>query len=190
MILSKRERTLAVASVAVLGVFALNQYVLSPLLDRRERVGQELRQTQETLQQHKALVAARPGIEVRWRDMQSAGLMADVSTSESQLLNAIREWASESGLALSALKPDRVAPGKVFQKLKVSVAATGNMRQVRQFLLKIHRASIPVQIADMQLSARKDGMDDLSLEIRLTTLCAAPGSSGKGTAVAAREVTP
>lgn len=174
MRLSQRERYIAYALGAVLGLALLDGVLLSPLLARLNEADgriavakQELVAADQTLQN--SLRARR-----RWKEMAGDTVQADASSAESQLLNASRQWAATAGLAVTSLKLGRADPAKDFARSVVQVAATGTLDQVSRFLFAIQSAGIPVRVADVQISARQEGTDDLAVQITLATIYEPP----------------
>src|SRR3712207_7371087 len=48
--------------------------------------------------------------------------------------------------------------------------ANGRMDSISEFLWRIETAEIPLRINDMQINARKEGSDDLQLQLGVSTL--------------------
>ena len=109
-------------------------------------------------------------MEQEWKEMLEAGLKRDVSEAESQVLHAVRNWSQESGLALSSVKPQRIAQEGDLQEITFQAAGTGSMRSVARFLWQLETAPLPLKVKELQLGSRKEGADDLSLQLRISAL--------------------
>jgi hypothetical protein len=48
------------------------------------------------------------------------------------------------------------------------------MYAVSRFLWRVETAKVPIRVKEMQLGSRKEGADDLTLTLRLSTLYQAP----------------
>jgi Tfp pilus assembly protein PilO len=174
VILSKRERYAATVTVAAVSILLLDYYVLGPLLAMRSQLETEKNARSVQMQKASRLLANKSELQRKWGEMARDGLSGDASAAESQVLHAVRDWAAETGLSLSSLKPERTEQDKLFHKIVFRATGTGTMSQVGQFLWRIQKAQFPVRITDMQLNARKEGTDDLSLQIGISTLYLAP----------------
>ena len=119
-------------------------------------------------------------MEQEWKEMLQAGLKRDVSEAESQVLHAVRNWSQESGLALASLKPERVARDGELQEIMFRVAGPGSMRSVSRFLWQLQTAALPLKVEELQLGSRKEGADDLSLQLRISALYLAAEPDGVG----------
>ena len=52
------------------------------------------------------------------------------------------------------------------------VTATGTMRSLSQFLWDLETATIPIRVTDARMTPQREGTDDLSLQVGVSTLCA------------------
>src|SRR3954465_7510660 len=174
MILSRRERYIVIATVAVVGFLALDQLVLTPLFDRREVVQAQSRQKVEELDRANALFTNRARLNRKWIEMTGTSLQADGSTAESQIIRAVGDWARESGLNLSSVKPERAEKEKQFMKITFRANATGNMAAISRFMWRLQTSKVPVRVTDLSITTRRDGVDDLSLDVGISTLYLPP----------------
>ena len=55
------------------------------------------------------------------------------------------------------------------------------MRAVTGFLWRLENASFPVRVAELQIGTRKEGADDLSLQLRISALCRAEETTAPDT---------
>ncbi|HEX2971939.1 MAG TPA: GspMb/PilO family protein [Tepidisphaeraceae bacterium] len=174
MILSKRERLAGIVTTAVLGLFAIDHFALQPLLDRRAQVQTDIDKQQELLVRATGLFANKNKLTVKWNDMLTTGMTSNASAAESQVLHAVRDWAQETSLSLSSVKPERTEQDKQFQRIVFRATGTGTMASIGGFLWKIQNSRIPIRITDMQIASRKDGVDDLTLQIGISTIYLSP----------------
>jgi len=170
VVLSKRERYIVAVTIIAVSMLVLDRYALTPLLERRARIEAEKQDLVRQMESAKNQFARRRQIEQKWQDMLAAGLKRDASEAESQVLHAVRNWSQESGLTLSSVKPERVAREGDLREVTFQAAGTGSMRSVAQFLWRLETASLPLKVKEMQLGSRKEGSDDLSLQLRISAL--------------------
>jgi type II secretory pathway component PulM len=185
MMLSSRERWIAIATAVVVGLLLLDRVLLSPLLKRLDAANAQLQQHQDALRRADQLFDNRLRAQRRWRDMAGKTLASDAPTAESQVLNRAREWAQAAGLTLTSLKPERNERERDFQKITIRATGTGTMSQVSRFVYATQVADIPIRITDIQILARRDGTDDLSLQVGLATIYM-PGEPARVAAAAAQ----
>ena len=177
MVFTKRERLIIAATVAVLCLLVLDVYVLSPLLDRRATAAGDKTRLVARLSQAQTLLERRRLLSGRWRQMLSGGMKRAPAEAESQLLRSLRDWSAEAGVRLSSLRPERSTEKSELPEITVHAAGSGSMRAVYRLLLRIEKAQMPVKTRMLQLGSRRDGTDDLSLQVRVSTLYLPEGRS-------------
>lgn len=182
MVLSKRERTIAWVAAAVLGLLAADRFFLTPELERRSEIEAETANVLVELERSTSVLAGKRRLLPRWREMADSGLGAGAGSAESRFLHAIRDWAQESDLNLTSVKLERSEAERQFQKISWRASGTGTMAAVSAFLWRIQESSLPVRISDVQITARQDGVDSLSLQVGVSTLCRAERGGAKASA--------
>ena len=177
MILSKRERIVVVLTLAALSILVLDNYVLSPFLASYSAAGARREKLRGELRQAENLLARRRRIDSRWREMLSGSLKRDPAEAESQMFHALLDWSEQAGLKLS-LRPERSAEKTDLREITFHITTDGSMKSVLQFLWRLKTADIPTKLESVRLRSRKDGIDDLELQLRVSTLyLAAPSAS-------------
>lgn len=175
MILSKRERYIGIGTGAVVALLALDRFVFTPLMERRTQLQADVTLAQIQLDRATLLFSNSRTVNKRWGEMLDAGVKTDASAAESQVLQAVHEWARESGLSISSVKRERTDRVKQFQQITLRAAASGNMSAVSRFLWRAQTARIPVRISDLLISStRKEGTDELALTLGISTIYLAP----------------
>ncbi len=176
MVLSKRERVIAIVTAAIILLFVLDRYVWTPAMDARARVGNEKQTLQTQLQQADRLFKRRSQLSEKWEEMKKGGLGSDPSATESRVLNAIRKWSQECGLPISTVKPDRDKSDGELREIFFNLALTGDMEAVGHFLWEVENTTLPLRIKEFQLGSRGGNGSDLSLQIKLSALYLGSGS--------------
>lgn len=168
--MSKRERYILVVTFSVIAIFALDYFVFTPLSEAREQLTlQKEKLVKEASDAQKTISASRKA-DQRWRDYRAAGLSSDASATESALMAALRSWSQESNLPLLSIRPERVAASQGIHEITFQVTADGSMRAISRFLYRLETSQVPVRVHELQLSSRNEGSDNLSMQLRLSTL--------------------
>lgn len=176
----KRERVLLTAALAVAALLALDHSVVSPVLERRAALDQALEQAREQSDQAQSLLGRRKEMSARWRQLVKDGVKPSPAEAESQILHFLRTCAQESGLSLASLRPDKAVDHKGLKEITVRVAGSGPMKAALGFLWRIETGAAPARVTELTLGARKEGLDDLSLQLRVSTLCQTAGKDNGG----------
>lgn len=185
MVLSRREKTIAIAAGAALLLLALDQWVLSPLIGQRDQAARTVQALQQQVKKEQTLMQKGHQAAGQWLGMLDAGLKADPAESESQSLHSLRDRAEECGVALTLLKPERLAPADKkarMVEIVVQVAGTGKLENIAKVLYRLQTASAPVKVTELQINSRKEGVDDLAFQLRLSTVYLIKGRANLGAA--------
>jgi len=180
---SKRERYMMVAAALVIGALVLDMFVISPLLAWRQDLSQRHALMTTKLEEAHLLLANNQRMQQRWRQMVDAGLSDSATNAEAMVYRSLGEWARESGLQLQSIIPERMQEDEHLQRVVLRATATGQMRAVARFLEKVEQAEFPLRVTHLQISARREGMDDLTVQVQISTLVrksdhAAPARTG------------
>ena len=187
MKMSPRERTIALLTLLVLVVLGADRLVLTPLQRGRDAVAAQSRQTAKELDRATTLFASRKETAAEWRQMLQAGLMYTPAEAESHVLHAVRDWSRSSGLLLASLQPEKATPAGEFSELSFQATGEGGMKSVAGFLWAVETSPLPLRVTEVHIGTRKEGADDLSLQLRISALCLAAGAGAKQAAPAPRE---
>ncbi|HOW69975.1 MAG TPA: GspMb/PilO family protein [Phycisphaerae bacterium] len=175
MVLSKRERYIAIATVAAVGILGLDRFVLNPLVSKNSQLNLQIDSCEQQLEKARRLFKNSRRKSQAWAQMQSNGLRRkDAAEAEGLVLNRIRDWAQDAGMSLSSVKPERTEKPMAFGKITFRATGTGGMTQISRFLGRLKDADVPVRIGELQITARKEGTDDLSLQLGISTIYLSP----------------
>lgn len=169
MVLSTRERIILMAAVVVVGALVADKLVLTPVMDTLERTETHKQQLLAELNEAQNLFQRQRLMERKWKALLSDGL-GSAAEAESRIARALDGWSGQAGLALSSVKPDRVASTKGLQEMTFTVAGRGSLYAVAQFLWHVETASLPIKVKDMQLGSTSEAGDSMSLQLRLSAL--------------------
>lgn len=171
MIGTKREKRMGAATGIVLLILALDQLLLSPYMNERDRLVSEQQQVLVERQRAREILRRWEELSSGWDEYFDGEIQSGYpGTDENRVIKAVRDWAEESGITLSLLRPEAVQMHGDFQEKTFNVSGNGPLRSISKFLWFIESAEIPVKVKDMQLSSRREGTDDLAFNIRVGEL--------------------
>jgi hypothetical protein len=193
VVLNKRERYIGFATAGVMALLVLDHFLISPLFARRTQVEADTQTMAVERNRANQLFASSPRMNVRWKEMLASGLKSDLTEAQSQAMQSLNTWAHDAGVMISSLQPDPIdrLSKKDLQQPSFRLSGTGTMRAVTRFLWSVQTARIPMRVITIDLSSRKEGTDDLMMNLTVSTLALAPQSGatvagGPGSANAPR----
>jgi hypothetical protein len=169
MVLSKRERIILIAAIVSLGLLVVNKFVVEPVQARLGDLEAQRQQLLGDLNEGAMLISNHMRMQEKWKVMLADGLRNDAE-AESRVLGALRDWSSTANLALSSIKPERVASDKGLQEMIFTVAGRGTIESVAMFLWQIETAALPVKIKNMQLGSSSESGASMSLQLHLSVV--------------------
>ena len=183
MVLSKREKFVAIALGGALAVLVLDRLVYTPLNDWGDQLTTDQAELQQNKDQQQTLFQREHNLRKVWAELNSGGLKSDASEAEAQIERAVSQWAQESGVAVTSWHPEPRTAKNGFLQINFLATGTGTLAGASKLMYRIETAKIPIRLEDVQLASRKEGNDDLTITLKLSTLSTAPAGKGpRGTA--------
>ena len=102
--------------------------------------------------------------------MLTGSLKRDPGEAESQILHALRDWSEQTDLNLSSIRPERSTERTDVPEITFHISGSGSMNSISRFVWCLETAEIPIKVKVLSLGSRKEGIDDLSLQLRFSTL--------------------
>jgi hypothetical protein len=171
---NRREKIIAIVTVAVLGLLVIDQYVLNPYVEERDRVAKALNEATASRKKADGLLKARKQTEDAWSALLKGGLKTDPGDAESQAVHKMREWSDSSHVDMQSLKPDRVARSGDFQQIRIQATGNATTAAFANLLGMIETATIPIRVNEFRLTSRKEGADDLTFALSVSTVVFSP----------------
>ena len=191
MVLSEREKYIAIGLGAVVVLVLLWEFVYGPLIDWQKSIDDQQDALQAKLTKDTQLNDKKRRLARIWKDMIDNGLKSDPADAEAQLEIAMSNWARDSGLTLTSQRHEQSLTADKTGFIPISYAAggSGTTSETSKLLWQIETAKIPVRINSLTINSKTEGADDLLLQLNLSTLCSSD-VQGKGTAAAPPPTTP
>ena len=170
MALSKREKYIAVGTGLAVAVLAVQTLVVSPYVARSTALDHDIDDLTKQKHEMEDTFSRQRRLRPVWADLKKGGLSADLSATDSQTANALYYWAQSAGVATESLQPDRSSTENQFLVSGFRFTGTGRTPAVAQLLWDIETANIPVRLTEVQVAPHKEGTDDLTVQLSISTL--------------------
>ena len=180
MKLTQREKMIAIVVAIAIALLAIDQLFLTPMLDRLGTANRIIQDGRIAVNDADALRNNSVRAQRNWTTIAGDTLKRDASTAEQQLLNRIQDWAQSSSLSLTSLKPERNEKEKDFDRVTIRTSGNGTMSQIGRFLYALNESKVPVRVSDLQITSQKDGADDLSVQLGISTIYLQPEPQKNG----------
>jgi Tfp pilus assembly protein PilO len=179
MALTRRERIIMLLSIVAVFLLAADRYILSPVLEKYSQTQQTKEQLKAQLEQSTSAIKRKEILQQKWEQMKQAGLGGDFAAVESNVLRYIKDSSLKHNLVLSSVQPERIENDSDIREIEFIVSGTGSMYAVTHFLWDMETASLPLKAKTFQLGANDENADQMSLQIKLSSIYVAPKSGQK-----------
>src|SRR6478672_743214 len=99
--MSQRERYIVIGTVGVVALFALDYLFLSPLFERYRALDEQINADVLQVEHNNKVFKRAKEAKEKWAEMTAGALKADPSTTESQLIDSIGQWAQDARMSVS-----------------------------------------------------------------------------------------
>jgi hypothetical protein len=176
MALSSRERSISVAVLIVGSVFALDWLGISPYLEHRQALSDQIETRDHDLAEAKLVLQREQHLRQLLAKMGGT-LRSDASEVEGRLLHLLHEWQEQSGVKGASFQRVQTLEEHGFTHLRFQVAATGSLVSVALLIYRVETAPIPLRVDDLHVLPKKEGGDELQVQISVSTLGRKNGSN-------------
>jgi Tfp pilus assembly protein PilO len=174
MNLNKRQQTLALLAIAMVGLYVADKLVFTPLTkswkgraDRIAKLKEAVRDGTETLKRETAL-------REQWDRMRTNTLAGAKPEAESQMLKAFERWSQVGGVSVSSIRPQWKEAEEDYKALACRADVAGSLAAIARFLYQVERDPLGVKVDSLELTARNAEGSQLAVVIQISGLLLNP----------------
>ncbi len=170
MNIKSRQQLLGIIAIAAVGLLVGDRLVFTPLLRAWKARAEQIAKLKEDVANGQALLQREGAIRARWDQMRTNALSGEPSVAENRVFKALERWAQDSRITINSVKPQWKRPADDFMTLECSVEATGNLGALTRFLYNVEKDPLAIRITAVQITARDDNGEQLTLALQLSAL--------------------
>lgn len=170
MNLRNRQQALTLLALVAVALLAGDRLLLSPLLKAWKERSARLVTLQRSVTQGETLLTRANELRQRWSEFRTNTFSTEPSVAQNQLLKAFDRWSRESGAGVTAIKPQWKQPAKDHALVECRVDAYGNLSTLSRFLYNIEQDPLAVKVEAIELTARDDNGEQLTLGLQVSGL--------------------
>jgi Tfp pilus assembly protein PilO len=115
-------------------------------------------------------------IRERWEQMQTNTLPNNTSLAEQQLLKGFDQWAQDSRVSVNSVMPQWKQDADDYRTLECRVDVSGDLPTLSRFLYDLERDPMALKLQSVELTARDNEGQQLSLGLQVSGLVLTPKS--------------
>jgi hypothetical protein len=175
-----RQKLLLIAAGASVALLLLDRLLVSPLTKAWQSRRAEITRLQKSVTGGRSAIERGPRTRSLWAEMQAQALESDPAKAEQDLITAFDRWGRAGSVELGSIKPQwkRGATNR-YSLLECRVDATGTLSALSRFLFEVERSPLALRVDSVELTARDDNGQRLSLGLLVSGLRLTPLESRK-----------
>jgi hypothetical protein len=167
---SNRQQLLVILAVAVVGLFAADRLVFSPLTKLWDKRKQEITSLESKITEGKAMIRQEQAYRRRWSEMRTNALPDNQSVALEQISKAFHDWAEESGVGLIGVNPQWKNDAEDHKTVVCRVDASGTLWMLAKFIYDVERDPMGLKVEQVDFSSRDNTGQQLSLGLQVSGL--------------------
>lgn len=172
-----RQQMLAWVAAGAVALLAADYLVFEPLVRGWKARTAELARLRKQVEDGTRLLERGDSLRARWAFMQQNALTNVPSQAEDQLLKAFESWTRDSRVGVSAVRPQFKRGDDEHATLECRVDAFGNLGALTRFLYNVEADPMALRLDVVELTARDDRGEQLTLGLQVSGLILNPAAS-------------
>jgi hypothetical protein len=181
MKIDKRQQVLAVAAVALVAFFVLDKLIISPMTQSWKERSTTIAELRKSIAQGRSTLDREQITRSRWNDMRRKSLPVSASDAESAVLQKFYDWARDSRISVSSIKPQwKRGATEDYSLFECRVDAAGSLATITRFLYEVEHSSrstnspMALKLERVEVGTRDNDGQQLTLGLTVTGLRLAP----------------
>lgn len=174
MQIKNRQQLLVVIAVSAIALFAGDKIIFSPLMGLWDGRQKEIAGLRAKIGQGKQLLSVELPIRAHWRDLLQRSLTNDTSAAEQRVLQALNQWAQDSGAIITGINPQWKFDSDEYCTYECHVDATGDINRLNRFLFAAEREPLALRFQSAEFTARDKEGNQLALVLQFSALMLTP----------------
>ena len=170
MQIKNRQQLLIVAAVAIVGLFAADKILFTPLGRLWSERSAQIVKLRKDVTAGEQLVKRSQGLTNHWNEMKQNTLPATPSVAEQKVFKAFEKWSRDSRMSLTSITPQWKKDSDEYSTLQCRVEAAGDMRAVTQFLYDIEKDPMALRLENLEISSRDNEGLQLAVGLQVSAL--------------------
>lgn len=171
MKIDNRQRFLVIVTIAIVGLFALDKILLTPLIEGWKTRSAAVSQLRKSIEQGNLLIQRESHTRKLWNEIRKSTLPIRASDAEKELLGAFEKWTAESRVSVTSIRPQwKKGASDDYSVLECRVDAAGTLPVLAKFLYSIESSPLAVKMESVELTARDNNGEQIALGLLISAV--------------------
>lgn len=172
--LKNRQQLLAILAAGAVGLLAADRLIVQPLISAWKNRSGEIAKLRESYVRGNQLLNRAQVIQSWWDVRRPHVLTNDPSAAQAQLCSAIDRWAQESRATVTSVKPAWKRLEGDAAVIECRIDSSGDLQSITRFLYNLESDPMALRIQDLDLTARDDNGQQITLALQVSGLVLNP----------------
>ena len=174
MKIENRQQFLVALTIAMAALYAADRLAIEPMIGWWKSRAIAITELRRQVNDGKLLIRREAGIRGRWDQMRTNTLPNNTSLAEQQVLKAFDTWSRDSGADVTGIMPQWKNDTDDYMTLNCRVEAAGSLETLSRFLYDIEKGPPALKLDSVELSARDNNGQQLTLGLQISGLALMP----------------
>ena len=174
MNLTKRQQTLAIFAIVLVGLYVADKLVFTPVTRSWKARSERIAELKEQVRDGNETIKRETTLREQWDRMRRNTLVNVKSEAESQMLKAFERWSKDGGVSVSSIRPQWKEAEDAYKTLECRADVGGSLSAIAHFLYLVERDPLGVKVDSLELTSRNNEGSQLSLVVQVSGLLLNP----------------
>lgn len=167
----QRQQLLLAGALAVVGFFAADKLLITPLTGLWKKNAARIVRLQQDIAEGNGLIRRERYTLQDWDKIRQNGLPRERAAAEAILQNAVDRWEQESRIKIAGRKfQERTFPDDEYSTIECNLDASGTIESMTRLLYAIEKDPLPVRMEDLKVTAKDNNGSELLVTLRISGL--------------------
>jgi hypothetical protein len=162
---NNREVILKLVTGAVVGLFLLDRFVITPAITHWNERSERIAALRKNVQRGRQLIERERSIRDKWNEMLRTDLPDDGSVAENEVFKAMGRWAQESHINFSSLTPVWKSHQEGYDTFECRATAAGDQASLGRLIYELETDPLPARLESCELATRDAKGQQLNLTV-------------------------
>jgi Tfp pilus assembly protein PilO len=177
--IKNRQQLLTIVSIAAIGLLALDRILLPPLTSFWKERSAQIDDLRTKVREGDQLGKRERVIRERWDQMRTNTLPNNNSAAEQKVVNAFYKWEQDSRVSITSIMPQWKQDSDDYKTLECRIDASGRLDALSRFLYDIEKDPMALKLQSVELTARDNEGQQLTLALQVSALVLTPKEQSK-----------
>ena len=174
MKIQNRQQLLAVFAIAVVGIYAGDKLLFTPLMRSWDNRAKNIATLRQQITQGNLLLQRERGITNHWAEMRGNTLSNSTSVAEQQLLKVLDTSSRESRISVTSVTPQWKRDNDDYMTLECRVEAACDLSTITRFLYTLEKHPLALKLERVELNSRDNEGQQIALGLQVSGLVLNP----------------